>query len=265
MNNPFHHSKGKLLDKWARYLEAKVVNHASLVSLNTEPLKDDFLYRFPRLPPGKFFVLPNGFDISDFTNIKDTPKNGEDTNLTFCHAGFLYGVRDPSVLLNAIQKANKTLKKYNKKICFKQIGDIQLNYDIKERYQSMTENGALEIVTSKPYKECLTDLKNADWVVNIQPGTKTQIPSKLYDYLAISRPILNITDKEGALGKLVSKHKFGELFNFEEEEKLSKRLIEIALTHDRSEPFKPYAASSLFDCAIITKKLSDKLAKLSTT
>src|SRR5690554_4217322 len=130
MDNPFHQSKGRLLDSWASKLERKVVKHASAVSLNTPPLRDAFIARYPDIEAERFFVMPNGFDLEDFPDLKPTANSTNLDTLTLCHAGFLYGVRDPSALLDAIEKANSQLTAQGKKIRFRQIGDIQLSYDL---------------------------------------------------------------------------------------------------------------------------------------
>lgn len=210
VNNPFHQSKGKLLDKWAATIERKVVHHAAAVSLNTEPLMDEFLSRYPAENRDKFFVMPNGIDQRDFDQIEPIKPNEKDNNtLNLCHAGFLYGVRDPAPLLDAVRKVNEALEGTKQRIVFTQIGDISLDYDIRQSYSDLIEKGLLILEPGKPYQACLQSLAASDIVVNIQSGTKTQIPSKLYDYLAINRPILHLTPETGALGQLVRKYQLG--------------------------------------------------------
>lgn len=260
INNPFHVSKGNTLDKWAIKLERKIVTHASIVSLNTEPLKSEFLERYPNIDSEKFIVLPNGFDLIDFENIDlNHTKTNTDT-ITLCHAGFLYGLRDPATLLNAIEQANKETNNQNKKIIFKQIGDVQLSYDICERYKDMIADGSFIIEPPMSYTDCLQELAKSDWVINIQPATKSQVPSKLYDYLAINRPIINITPEDGALGQLVKKHNLGELFDFSEEQKLSYFLLDIA--NQEEHHFTGYKARDEFDYKIIATKLAKHINQL---
>lgn len=258
MNNPFHNSKGKLLDRWSKRLEKMVVTHASAISLNTEPLMKDFLERYPSLPAHHFFVLPNGFDMADFKGLTPEPANQGKGILTLCHAGFLYGVRDPAVLLNAIKSANAELAPHNKSIRFQQIGDVQLSYDIHTQYASMIKDGSLILDAPRPYQECLRALGDADWVVNVQPATKSQVPSKLYDYLAINRPILNITPEDGALGQLVIKHGLGKLFDFDDEKKITAALIDISLDEERN-TFSGYTARSQFNSISIAEGLAQRI------
>ena len=237
MNNPFHQSKGRLLDRWAARLEKRVVHYAAAVSLNTEALMEEFLRRYPERNPDTFFVMPNGVDKADFSQLDAvTLATGSDRELTLCHAGFLYGVRDPAALLEAIRQANASLKVDGVRVRFRQIGEISLSYDIRERFSDLIDSGDFILDPPMPYQECLKALKASDIVVNIQPGTKTQVPSKLYDYLAIERPMLHITPQSGALGNLVLKYDLGTCMDFDQIDDISRYLTDRALRKSRGEP-----------------------------
>lgn len=262
MNNPFHQSKGKLLDRWSARLEQAVVRHAAAVSLNTPPLLDEFLKRYPTLDKTKFFVLPNGFDPAEFDHVIPEARPDQGRSLLLCHAGFLYGVRDPEVLLEAIRKANRRLAASAKRVVFRQIGDVQLSYDIQDRYADLIEDHSLLIDAPRPYKECLSVLASADAVVNIQPATQSQIPSKLYDYLGINRPIINITSRDGALGRLVTERDIGSLVEFDEVDTLTDILVREAET--KSTPsFSGYASREDFNIHRISAILAQKIVQLS--
>lgn len=262
MNNPFHQSKGKLLDKWSSRLERRIVEHASAVSLNTHPLKAEFLQRYPDIPSTKFFVMPNGFDPADFENIDPEPRKPGDGALLLCHAGLLYGVRDPAVLLNAIRNANVELSNLNKRIRFWQIGGVNLGYDIAEKFADLITDGSLILDQARPYKECLSALSSADVVVNVQPGTKTQVPSKLYDYLAINKPILTITSRDGALGELVLNKQLGDLVSFEQEAELTQLLIEYGKA-EYPRAFPGYANRDDFSVSHISQALAERIVECS--
>lgn len=258
MNNPFHQSKGRLLDNWSARLERRVVEHASAVSLNTNPLHAEFIRRYPDEPSNKFFVMPNGFDSSEFQDVVAEARVTDRASLLLCHAGFLYGVRDPSVLLEAIRAANRQLAGLGKRIVFRQIGDVNLGYDLKKRFADLLEDGSLILEPARPYKECLRALASADLVVNVQPGTRTQIPSKLYDYLAVNKPIINITSPSGALGTLVIDKKLGDLVGFEEETQLTDLLKAYALDENLSS-FCGYENRDEFEISHITQTLAQRL------
>lgn len=262
MNNPFHQSKGDLLDRWSIKMERAIVQQAAAVSLNTEPLMEEFLERYPEIPCERFFVMPNGFDLSDMNGLSDSTPNSDDEYITFCHAGFLYGVRDPAVLLDAIRKANSLIGAGGRRLRFRQIGQVELAYDINVRYADMLSDGSLILDAARPYQACLNELIRADWVVNVQPATRSQIPSKLYDYLAINKPILNITPKDGALGKIVTKYNLGMLFDFDEADELAHALVAMATDSSNAQPFDGYPARNNFNSAAIADILAQRISSL---
>jgi hypothetical protein len=82
----------------------------------------------------------------------------------------------------------------------------------------------------------------------------------LYDYLAINRPILNITPADGALGQIVTKYKLGELFGFDDEKELTNALVRIGESHKNNTEFIGYQARDKFDCAVIAEQLNNKIS-----
>lgn len=255
--NPFHHTKGRLLDKLSAGLERKIVTNSFATSLNTPPLMEQFQSRYPNVPKERFVVIPNGFDVEEFDRVPDNvnmPLNNGVITLT--HAGFLYGLRDPATLLDAIRHTNESIREKNLKFCFRQIGAVSLNYEITEEYADLLQAESLQLVAPMPYIECLQELKQANYVVNIQPKTTTQVPSKIYDYLALSRPIINVTPKEGALGQMVRQYDFGYCVDFGEVEELTKTLTQIADNIHYARNFNGYGNKFQFDIRRATEKLA---------
>lgn len=262
-NNPFHHSKGKLLDWFAKSIERRVVEHAVRISLNTDALRSEFLNRYPYLKKERFIVLPNGYDLADYdfsqTHV-NLPFSKDENTLYLVHAGYLYGPRDPRSLLEAVRAANSKLVEHKKKVCFVQVGTIQLNYSIQLEFSDLIDQGSLIIIPSMPYKDCLYLQQKMDVLVNIQPGTQTQIPSKLYDYLALERPILNITEQDGALANMITRYKFGVFFNFNSIELIKDWLIFSAKYGVQD--VLPYRRAHLFEAKLVACSLSNVITEI---
>jgi hypothetical protein len=100
----------------------------------------------------------------------------------------------------------------NIRFVFQQIGSASLGYDLGERFARQIQRGMVRILPPKPYRECLNLLAESDVLVNFQPDTTTQIPSKFFDYLLLNRPILTIGKTSGALADLVRNYGFGDIF-----------------------------------------------------
>lgn len=264
IGNPFHESKGSLLDRVGRRLEKSIVRSAALVSVNTAPLREEFLARYPDQTPAKFVVLTNGFDPEDFDHLPPDPApvQGAAANrrLVLAHAGFLYGKRDPAPLLEALDLLVRSGRCRAGDFLFLQMGNVQLDYDFHERYRDLIEQGVVQDLGQFPFTQCLKEMQKADVLLLIQPGTKTQVPSKLYDYLCINRPILTITPPDGALGKMIAEHRFGDLFDQADVPGIARRLEEMLELKRNSGTFAAnYPQRDSFNVERIAHALDDYL------
>lgn len=266
LGNPFLQSKGRLLDWRERACERKIIEQAALVTANTVPLREEFVERYPHVPADKIISLPNGYDINDFEHLSAVTDQKKKTSgkLVLAHAGFLYGKRDPAPLFNALELLCRNFPDLPQQIEFQQFGGISLEYDLKQRFGMLIDKGVVKLLGQLPFNDCLAKLAEADILVIIQPGTKTQVPSKLYDYLCINRPILTITPPEGALGVMIREEKFGDLFAPEEIERLSEKLVELCeLKQKNSLPLTPnYLGREKFDVRHIGRLLEEKMLQI---
>ncbi len=234
ISNPYVFNKGKLRESAERYLERKIVTDADIVLLNTEELRKDFVSRYQFLPENKFVVLINGYDEAEFKSIHLRETKGENTDLLLTHAGSLYGLRDPKPILEAIGKIRERNIRMAEKIKFRQMGATNLDYNIKEfvaknsLYENYGELGSL------PFTECLEHMVASDILVIIQQDTKTQIPSKIYEYIYLNKPILTISSRDGALGKMIEKYEFGDIFEPHDTEGLAEYLAQKVSDKEKS-------------------------------
>jgi hypothetical protein len=78
------------------------------------------------------------------------------------------------------------------------------------------------------YDACLAYLAQSDILLIIQPDTKTQIPSKLFEYIFLEKPILTIAPLDGALAAMIMKYGFGSIYDPEDIEGILKFFIDAA-------------------------------------
>ncbi|QVW33902.1 glycosyltransferase [Geobacter sulfurreducens] len=231
VGNPFDTSKGWFLDRIKSFLERRIVTDAALVTANTTVLRDEFIARYAgKVDTRKFMVLPNGFDPDDFSNLATAePQQSTEPSphLILAHAGYLYGKRDPAPILEAIRHLDRTGMASAESFRFVQMGNIHLEYDFHERYRDLEERGVVVDLGTFAFEECLGKLKSSDVLLLIQPGTKSQVPSKLYDYLCLNRPILTMTPLDGALGDLIRENEFGDIFSPDDVAGIASRLNEL--------------------------------------
>jgi glycosyltransferase involved in cell wall biosynthesis len=223
---------------------------------NTSGLKNRMHGRYPNLPKDKIVELPNGYDPDDFVfgdyDVEDAKKN---RTLTLAHAGFLYGERDPSPILRAIGRTYDRYRYGTEEITFIQIGSLEPS--IKEAMGKYVELGYARCLGQISHRNCIETLRNADVLVIIQQGTETQIPSKIYEYICLNKPIITVTQRGGALWELLERNQFGHLFEPHDVDKLSDTIQEYYIRKKTAGSLKEeYPGRLPFDIAHVSDRLS---------
>ncbi len=260
VGNPFHVSRGRTFDGLMRILEKKIVTSAAVVSANTAPLRDDFLKRYPPLAKEKVVTLPNGFDPVDFEFLGDI--DHDPNRLVLAHAGSLYGRRDPSPLLEALRRLVKNEPEVMGWCHFSQMGYVEPEYSFVNRHDDLLSAGVIDEIGQVPFQECLKKIASSDVAVIIQPGTKIQIPSKLYDYIAMQKRILAITPLDSALADIMAAHDLGHVFSPDDINGISNKIFELYKEKKRSLEIKSKYNISSFDVRNISDVLERKILDL---
>jgi glycosyltransferase involved in cell wall biosynthesis len=260
VNNPYvkKNRMGMLLDEKC---ESMLVHKADLILANTEPLKKEMHSRYPdRIK--NIVTLPNGYDVDDFQNISKINQNKN--KLVISHAGLLYLKRDPVTLIKAIEKINKSCQEYANEIQINQIGNIDLGYDLPEYCRNKKIHNYFNFIKQLDHKLCLGYLTGSDILLVIQPGTKTQIPSKLYEYIYLGKPIVAITEKEGALGQLIFHYGFGIVFDPDDHVGIAEYIVNMVKDKRKLYFLKEtkYKNRGLFDAHHIASCLGEKLQEV---
>jgi glycosyltransferase involved in cell wall biosynthesis len=209
LTNPFRLKYSPLKNHLEAYLERKVIEKSDVVISNTLELAAEFRRRFPQQQPDKFISLLNGFDPDDFSYENIQQHNNQ--YFTIVHTGFLYGKRDPKTFLEAIKLLcdKHIVDRHRIKLCL--VGSVELPYNLDDYLHFSGLHDVVILQDHIPYKQSLEYLRQADMLLLLQPGTTTQIPSKLFDYLGMRKPILAISPRHGATWNLVTEQGLGEV------------------------------------------------------
>jgi len=208
MTNPFREEGSALKNRLEAFLEKKVIEGSDVVITNTIALREEFIKRFPLQSPDKFVALLNGYDPDDFP-IASVKGKGPADPFVLAHTGFLYGRRDPRNFLEALALFLKSARIDREKIRVVFVGSVELPYDLNRYLNSCGLERVVILVPHLPYQESLQYLINASALLLLQPGTETQVPSKLFEYVALGKPILAISPRQGATSTLVAEEGIG--------------------------------------------------------
>ena len=267
MTNPFRIEYSGFRNWAERKLERWVINKADLIVANTDTLRSEFVDRFGEDVEGRCITVLNGFDTSEFARIVPEARPEATRNSYIAlHSGFLYGKRDPTSLVDAVGllKARGQLPK--EFIC-DLVGPTSLPYDLGEYIDKHGLQEQVRLRGPVSYADSLAALAGSDLALLLQPGTTTQVPSKLFEYVGFGRQILAIAPPESAVGDLMRDNDLGAVIDPQDVEGIAEALL-VAYNDWRSSDGHRRMSDSVqsrFDVRESVRKLSSEMVGISST
>ena len=168
--------------------EAKVLHLADSISVTVDSCKKAYGELFPGIE-GKITIIPPLFSGS-ITSPQEKPKTRKGRRLVFT-GSFYKDIRNPAYLLNLLTGVYE--KSPETEVHF--YGRLNDCADLFEPYlRKYPKNVFVHGLVSR---EIAADaLEQADILINIANRTRHQLPSKLVDYMASGKPILNMVSIE---------------------------------------------------------------------
>jgi glycosyltransferase involved in cell wall biosynthesis len=190
------------LRNWNARMERKVLRAARYVIANTDMAAAMFRERYSWLN-GKLTTIPNGFEPSRVRGV--VPQNR--TKFTITHAGSFYGDRNPRCFLKGLaQWLSAQDGSFRNTVHVLFIG----RHDPAVR-QMVSDLGLEQVVVfASPVSaaELYPKLAGSELLLltlGFQAASKYVIPAKLYDYLAVGRPIMAFVPEGGEVSALLGR------------------------------------------------------------
>jgi glycosyltransferase involved in cell wall biosynthesis len=188
-------------------IERSVVRSADRLVLNTDPLRRDFAAFYHDIDPAKFVTIMNGMDPDDYDWLRGaTPKTHDRFIIT--HGGSVYRKRDPRPFLTAVAELlrEKAITENNLSVRF--VGAIDPVFNIHDWIRQCNLQRVVTIESQIAHAKYIESLSNSNLLLLIQPETDLQVPSKLFEYIGVGKPILALAH-DGATKSLVEQYKRG--------------------------------------------------------
>lgn len=204
-DNAFRRMPYRSLDWLDARMERAVLRHADRIVWNTEAARAQCRARYPRYA-SKCSVIPNGFDAESFEDL--VPLREVPTDLfLLAHAGQFYGPRSPIPLFRALRAAVERRPELASTLQLHLVGPD--HYDgtpLAQLARSEGVHALVHVYGPRPHHETLRRLAAADALLlaaSHGAGADRHVPAKLFEYLALRRPILALLpDNHPALGIL---------------------------------------------------------------
>ena len=187
--------------------EKKVTERCDKLVVVGESMKKMLLEKYKNIESGKIHIIPNGYDPDDFKDI-----NGEKPeHFTITYTGTLAHNYNISAFLKAVKELNTEGK--NIKVRF--IGKLSGNWITTIKELNLTEN--IEIHETVPHTESIKFLIKSHLLLLVIPENrhnKAILTGKIFEYIAVKKPVLNIGPVDGDAAIVISENEIGETFNY---------------------------------------------------
>lgn len=194
LGNPFRASKGWLAP-YEQRLERAIFSTADYLGANTKPARDLWRERHPEFA-GKFAVIPNGYDPEEQIAPRTLPQRAVPV---LAHVGAVYGGRVPNALFEGLYELAQAGRIRPGQIVIEFLGESDFsNVRRPDQLEFLYRSGLVRVRNEYvPREEALRFTEEADALllldITAPYNTKLQVPSKLFDYVRIGRPVLAFT------------------------------------------------------------------------
>jgi glycosyltransferase involved in cell wall biosynthesis len=208
--NPYYAFSADFLTERARRLEKSVCLEAARVITNTEELRQRLCTEYPEIG-NRCVAIPNGFDpeILGTGSINHADSEPNTNGYELCHFGTVYGKRTPRILFRAVWELYQEGFIKPEQLRLRFVGAWESTDEECNSLAETLEKHAM--LTREPpvsHQSCVRQMKEASVLLIVQPESPLQVPGKIYEYIAVGRPLL-LVGGEGATAGLVERHNLG--------------------------------------------------------
>jgi glycosyltransferase involved in cell wall biosynthesis len=181
------HNNWKLYRRLNRAVERRIFRKVDAISVTTESTRDIYTAQFPE-SAGKITVIPPLLSIPDLPEIASPA----DERIRLLFAGMLYPhTRRPDHLLKLFD-ALMQRPDLAQHLELHFIGETGLVTDSFAPYQHLIDDGRIVLHGVVPREQVHEHTQRASILVNIGNRTAYQLPSKVIEYAATGKPVLNL-------------------------------------------------------------------------
>ena len=248
---------GKLINN---YWEKKVIDYATRI-ISLAPKQREFLKKKYNIYDNKIEYISNGYD-EDYFNRKFPQKKEKGTLiLTFC--GGFYKNLTPSDLFNSFLR----IKENRLKIIIRFIGNFRNQFfQLKKQYESKSflDNISIEVIPRISYIQLLEKLHLSDVLMLFLPKDNKYdliLHAKLFDYMAIRKPIIAFCPKNSDVENIVNEGNLGFIVEAGNVDMGTKKIEEIIRLFKQNK-LKEICGSDKFISQFTQRKATEKLVKV---
>lgn len=214
----------KLADRW----ENRVISSAERIIHVTRLSADKFKEIYPECNQKKISVIFNGYDQE---KLKKVFKKENSEKLTFSFAGHFYGGQTPQYILETIRSMEKE-NSIPENVIFNFAGKYKP--EIEKMFEGIN---SVNRIPWQSYNKYLELLANSDILMLFvaKENSKMILTQKLFDYLAVKKPILAMIPSDGEAAGMINEYNAGFVCDIDNKEKIKQNVKELIILHKNKE------------------------------
>ena len=217
--NPIGEKRGHpCLERFDRFLESKALKSADHVVVVSSYFIPPIIEAFPFIPQDKFSVVTNGYDPDDFVNLKEKKFD----KYTIAHCGSFYQDRSAIPFLEALRKLLDANPTYVQHLQVMLVGDAGIEAQLKARELGLLH--VVKFVGIVPHTESLSFIAGADLLLLVPGPGKSTMTGKVFEYLAVQKPILALVG-EGGLKEMLEEYDIGQVVDPNDVESIKNAIL----------------------------------------
>ncbi len=245
-----------------RWIEHKIINHASAAILTSPGAVTLYQQRYPDLPTEFWQYIPNGYDEITFTDLPEWPAEN-DNRFKLLHSGTIYpSERDPRSLFDAVVllKQQQPQLASRLRIVLRATGHDEL---YKRQLAERNISEIVELASAIDYRLAAAEMLNADALLLLQASDcNYQTPAKAYEYIRAQKPVLVLAPVESDSWLLMKQTKISKRADLDDKESILEALIILMTQSEQTKlPASEIATFSREEGAISLERLINNLSK----
>lgn len=201
----------------ATEIERETIELSDVVVAVTRSSLSEIRSRYPEQPESKFAVVPNGYDPAAFSGIEPRA-HGQPGRMIVTHTGTAYLTASPKYYLDAVDALPEHIR-----------SSIETRFigRVTETESKVFENrkSPVKVLGFMPQKEALKLTAETDYLL-LTMTNDFSLPGKMFEYLAMGKPLLSLSPAGGEVARLVEETRSGWCVNHEDPAAIRRMLIE---------------------------------------
>lgn len=207
----------------------------------------------------KIAVITNGYDEEDLpvTSVEPGKK------FSIVSMGSLVKTRNPEIFWKILSHLIKENKKFAEDLEVKLIG--KTDYVVREAITRYGLENCVSYIDYVPHEKVIPLLQSAQVLLlplNNTRNAKGIVTGKLFEYLAVRRPILCIGPQDGDAASILEDTNAGTIVDFNDELKMRNTILEYYDLHQAGKLVSRSGGIEKYSRKNLTQKLSEELNKL---